>query len=114
MMGTLNLLNAAKNLKNLNTIIQTSTSEVYGTPKKLPITENHALSAQSPYAASKIASDQLALSYYKSFNLPVSIIRPFNTYGQRQSLRAIIPTIITQIINKKIIKVGSIYLFIYN
>lgn len=109
MMGTLNLLNAAKNLKNLNTIIQTSTSEVYGTPKKLPITENHALSAQSPYAASKIASDQLALSYYKSFNLPVSIIRPFNTYGPRQSLRAIIPTIITQIINKKIIKVGSIF-----
>lgn len=98
--GLLNILNKGKKLKKLECFIHTSTSEVYGTPEKLPITERHQLSAQSPYAASKIAADQLALSFYKSFNLPVSIIRPFNTYGPRQSERAIIPTIITQSLKK--------------
>ena len=81
--------------------IQTSTSEVYGTPKKVPIKEDHPLNAQSPYAATKIASDQLALSFYLSFGLPVTVIRPFNTFGPRQSLRAIIPTIIDQFIDEK-------------
>ena len=92
--GTLNVLNAA--IKNQTKVIHTSTSEVYGTPKKIPIDEKHRLFAQSPYAASKISSDQLALSYFSSFNLPVCVIRPFNTFGPRQSLRAIIPTIINQ------------------
>ena len=102
--GTYNVLEAAKNLKIKNTIV-TSTSEVYGSAKYLPMDEKHPLNAQSPYAASKIAADQLALSYYKSFNLPVKIIRPFNTYGPRQSSRAVIPRIITQCLinkNKKI------------
>lgn len=107
--GALNMLTAAKKLKNLQTFVQTSTSEVYGTPKKLPITEDHALSAQSPYAASKTAADQLALSFYKSFGTPVSIIRPFNTYGPRQSTRAIIPTIIIQALKHPIVEVGSTY-----
>lgn len=107
--GLLNILEVGKKLKNLESLIHTSTSEVYGTPEKLPIKESHKLSAQSPYAASKIAGDQLALSFYKSFGLPVSIIRPFNTYGPRQSTRAIIPTIITQCLRGSIIKVGSIF-----
>ena len=93
--GTYNVLEAAKNL-NLKNIIITSTSEIYGTPKKLPINEFAAVNCQSPYAASKAAADQLALSYFKSFNLPIKLIRPFNTYGPRQSTRAIIPTIIGQ------------------
>lgn len=106
--GTLNILNSAlKN--NISQVIQISTSEVYGTPKKVPITENFPYNAQSPYAASKIAADQLSLSFYKSFDLPVSIIRPFNTYGPRQSARAIIPTIITQALKNKKIKLGSVY-----
>ena len=105
--GTLNVLNAA--IKNQTKVIHTSTSEVYGTPKKIPIDEKHRLFAQSPYAASKISSDQLALSYFSSFNLPVCVIRPFNTFGPRQSLRAIIPTIITQMLNDKSkeIKLGN-------
>ena len=101
--GTLNLLQAAKDF-DINQFIQTSTSEVYGTAQFVPITEKHPLNAQSPYAASKVGADQLALSFfYSSFRLPVSIIRPFNTYGPRQSARAVIPTIITQIakINRK-------------
>ena len=107
--GTFNVLQAAKN-KNIK-VIQTSTSEVYGSPLKLPIEETHRLHAQSPYAASKIGADQMALSFYNSFNLPVSILRPFNTYGPRQSLRAVIPTIFTQVLNPKIkkIKLGNIY-----
>lgn len=107
--GALNVLQAAKN-KNIK-VIQTSTSEVYGSPLKLPIKETHRLYAQSPYAASKIGADQMALSFYNSFNLPVSILRPFNTYGPRQSLRAVIPTIFTQVLNPKIkkIKLGNIY-----
>ena len=98
--GTLNILNAS--LKSQIKVIHTSTSEVYGTPLTIPIKETHRLFSQSPYAASKVSADQFALSYFNSFNLPVSIIRPFNTFGPRQSLRAIIPTIITQILNDKI------------
>ena len=106
--GTYNILNAAK-LNNVSKTIITSTSEVYGTAQKVPILESHSLNAQSPYAASKIAGDQLALSFHKSFDLPVSIIRPFNTFGPRQSARAIIPTIIIQLLkNKKIIKLGNL------
>ena len=106
--GLLNILNSASN-KKLKQIIHISTSEVYGSPKKVPIKEDFSLNAQSPYAASKIAADQLALSFHKSFNLPVTIIRPFNTYGPRQSARAIIPTIITQVLKKNRIEVGSIF-----
>ena len=106
--GTFNVLESAKNLK-INQVIITSTSEVYGTAKRKSLKETDSLSAQSPYAASKIAADQLALSYFRSFNLPVKIIRPFNTFGPRQSLRAVIPTIISQIIKNKngIVKVGN-------
>ena len=104
--GTFNILNAAKE-NNIKKVIITSSSEVYGTAQKIPIDESHPLSAQSPYAATKIAADQLALSYYKSYGLPITIIRPFNTFGPRQSLRAVIPTIITQILKKKIVKIGN-------
>lgn len=107
--GTLNLLEAAKEQK-IHKFVQTSTSEVYGTARFVPITEQHPLQAQSPYAASKIASDQLALSYQASFGIPVAIARPFNTYGPRQSARAVIPTIITQIASgEKSIKLGSLH-----
>ena len=106
--GTYNVLNSAK-VNNVSKTIITSTSEVYGTAQKIPILENHPLSAQSPYAASKIGADQLALSFYKSFGLPVTIIRPFNTFGPRQSARAIIPTIITQLLQKKnLVKLGNL------
>jgi NAD dependent epimerase/dehydratase len=106
--GTYNVLEAARRLKIKNVII-TSTSEVYGSAKYLPINENHPINSQSPYAASKAAADQLAMSFYKSFNLPVKIIRPFNIYGPRQSQRAIIPTIISQTLNKsKIITLGNV------
>ena len=90
--------------------IQTSTSEVYGTPETVPIKESNLLNAQSPYAATKIASDQLALSFFRSYGLPVTVIRPFNTFGPRQSLRAIIPTIIDQFLDEKnkYLKLGSI------
>ncbi len=94
--GTLNVLQAAKDL-GTQRIVHTSTSEVYGTAKSIPITEEHPLQGQSPYSATKIGADQLALSFYNSFETPVSIARPFNTYGPRQSARAIIPTIVTQI-----------------
>lgn len=105
--GTYNVLESAKNLK-LKNIIITSTSEVYGSAQYLPINESHPINSQSPYAASKAAADQLALSYYKSFNLPVKIIRPFNVYGPRQSERAIIPTIINQFLNKnKFVTLGN-------
>ena len=76
--------------------------------KKVPIFENHSLNAQSPYAASKISADHLALSYYKSFNLPVTILRPFNSFGPRQSSRAIIPTIVSQMLNSKYVKIGNL------
>lgn len=97
--GTLNVLELAKTSKKLKKIIVTSTSEVYGTAEYVPIDENHHLNAQSPYAATKIAADQLSLSFHKSFNVPVVIVRPFNTFGPRQSSRAVIPTIINQFIN---------------
>ena len=107
--GTLNVLEAAKN-NNVKKIIHTSTSEVYGTAKFVPISENHPLSGQSPYAASKIAADQIAYSFYSSFNLPVAICRPFNTYGPRQSMRAVIPTIILQLLRgKDKVQLGNIH-----
>lgn len=107
--GTLNMLQAAKKNANLKKFIHTSTSEVYGTAKYVPIDENHPLQPQSPYSASKIAADMLALSFYNSFSLPVTIARPFNTYGPRQSARAVIPSIIIQILNgKKEIKLGDL------
>ncbi len=96
--GTLNICQAAKEIGNIR-VITTSTSEVYGTAQYVPIDENHPLQAQSPYSASKIAADAMAMSFYNSFNLPVTVARPFNTYGPRQSARAVIPTIITQIAN---------------
>ena len=106
--GTYNILNAAK-INNISKTIITSTSEVYGTAQTVPITEKHRLNAQSPYAASKVGADQLAMSFNRSFGLPVTIIRPFNTFGPRQSARAIIPSIITQINNNKsLIKVGNL------
>tara|TARA_B100000029_G_scaffold430584_2_gene441636 strand:- start:570 stop:1571 length:1002 start_codon:yes stop_codon:yes gene_type:complete len=106
--GTHNLLEASKN-NGVSLFVQTSTSEVYGSAQFIPITEKHPLNAQSPYAATKISSDQLSLSYYRSFGLPVTVIRPFNTFGPRQSLRASIPTIISQIMNdKKKIKLGNV------
>ncbi len=106
--GVNNILSAS--IRNNCKVIHTSTSEVYGEPEKFPINENEKVFAKSPYAATKIAGDQLCLSYYRSFGLPVTLIRPFNTFGPRQSLRAIIPTIITQsIMNNGIIKLGNIY-----
>ena len=102
------MLESARNL-NIDQIIITSTSETYGSAKYTPIDENHPLKSQSPYAASKVSSDQLALSYFRSFDLPVKIIRPFNVYGPRQSTRAIIPTIISQLIEqKRILKLGNL------
>ena len=94
--GTLNICQAAKENGNIR-VIHTSTSEVYGTAQYVPIDEHHPLQPQSPYSASKIAADSMAMSFYNAFNLPVTIARPFNTYGPRQSARAVIPTIITQI-----------------
>jgi len=106
--GTYNVLEAAKNLE-LEQVLITSTSETYGSAQYTPIDENHPLEAQSPYAASKIAADQLALSYFRSFDLPVKIVRPFNTYGPRQSARAVIPTVITQLLNgKNSIELGNL------
>jgi len=92
--GTLNILQAARDL-DVEKVVQTSSSEVYGSAQFVPITEAHPLQGQSPYSASKIGADQLAFSFYRSFDTPVAIIRPFNTYGPRQSTRAVIPTIIT-------------------
>lgn len=106
--GTLNVLQAAKEL-NTKRIIITSTSEVYGSAKFIPITEEHPYQGQSPYSATKIGADRLAEAFYKSFSLPITIVRPFNTYGPRQSARAIIPTIITQLFSgKEEIKLGSL------
>ncbi len=105
--GTYNVIQSAKEIGVKNVII-TSTSETYGTAQYVPIDEKHPSVGQSPYAASKIAADQIALSYHRAFGLPVKVVRPFNTYGPRQSARAIIPTIITQILNgHKVIKLGN-------
>ncbi|MCI9362345.1 MAG: SDR family NAD(P)-dependent oxidoreductase [Hungatella sp.] len=95
--GTLNILQAAREL-NIERLLVTSTSEVYGTAQYVPIDENHPFQGQSPYSATKIGADRLAESFYRSFDLPVTIVRPFNTYGPRQSARAVIPTIITQLL----------------
>jgi NAD dependent epimerase/dehydratase len=107
--GTYNVLENARTLE-LENIIVTSTSETYGTAQKVPITEDHPLVGQSPYSASKISADQLALSYFLSFRQPIKIVRPFNTYGPRQSARAIIPTIISQLMSgKKMLNLGNIF-----
>ena len=106
--GTLNVLQAAKKLE-VEKVLVTSTSEVYGTAQYVPIDEKHPFQGQSPYSATKIGADRLAESFYRSFNLPVVIVRPFNTYGPRQSARAVIPTIITQLLSGvKEIKLGSL------
>ena len=107
--GTLNVLQAARDL-GVAKVVHTSTSEVYGTARFVPITEDHPLQGQSPYSATKIGADQIALSFHRSFGTPVTIIRPFNTYGPRQSARAIIPTVITQIAaGHRRIKLGALH-----
>ena len=108
--GTLNVLQASLE-EGIEKVIHTSTSEVYGSAFYVPIDEKHPLQGQSPYSASKIAADKIAESYYRSYDLPVTIIRPFNTYGPRQSARAIIPTVLTQVLqkNNKKVKLGSLY-----
>ena len=106
--GTLNVLQGARELE-IERVIHTSTSEVYGTAQVIPISEDHPLKGQSPYSATKIAADQLAFSFYTSFNLPVVIARPFNTYGPRQSARAVIPSIITQLASgSRLLKLGAL------
>ena len=108
-LGTLNVCQAALT-NGVNRVINVSTSEVYGTAQYIPIDENHPLQPQSPYSASKISSESMAMSFFNSFNLPVTTVRPFNTYGPRQSARAIMPTIISQIATgEKQIKLGSLY-----
>jgi dTDP-glucose 4,6-dehydratase len=107
--GTLNVLQAARDL-GIDRVVHTSTSEVYGSARFVPISEGHPLQAQSPYAASKIGADQIALSFHASFGTPVTVIRPFNTYGPRQSARAVIPTIITQVASgARTIRLGSLH-----
>jgi NAD dependent epimerase/dehydratase len=107
--GTLNILQAARDL-GVAKVVHTSTSEVYGTAQFVPISEQHPLQGQSPYSATKIGADQIAMSFYCSFETPVTIIRPFNTYGPRQSARAVIPTVITQIANgANQIKLGALH-----
>ena len=96
--GTLNVLEGCRR-QGVQRLVHTSTSEVYGTPRRLPIRETHPLNAQSPYAATKVAADQLALSFHRSFGTPVVVLRPFNTYGPRQSSRAVLPTILTQLLS---------------
>jgi len=106
--GTLNVVQAAREL-DIERVVHTSTSEVYGTAQYVPIDEAHPLQGQSPYSATKIGADQIALSFHKSFGTPVTVVRPFNTFGPRQSARAVIPTIITQIANgERQIKLGSL------
>lgn len=107
--GTLNIVQAARDLE-VATVVHTSTSEVYGTAQFVPITEEHPLQGQSPYSATKIGADQIAMSFYNAFDTPVSVIRPFNTYGPRQSARAVIPTVITQIASgKRKIRLGALH-----
>jgi dTDP-glucose 4,6-dehydratase len=107
--GTLNVVQAAREL-GLAKVVHTSTSEVYGTARFVPITEDHPLQPQSPYSASKIAADHIAMSFYNSFDTPVAIVRPFNTYGPRQSARAFVPTVITQIASgARAVKLGALH-----
>jgi NAD dependent epimerase/dehydratase len=106
-MGTLNVLMAARDT-NVRRVVHTSTSEVYGTAQYVPINEKHPLQGQSPYSASKIGADKIAESFYRSFDVPVVTLRPFNTYGPRQSTRAVIPTIITQALTRDEVKLGSL------
>lgn len=105
--GTLNVAQAARQA-GVRRLIQTSTSEVYGTAQQVPITEDHPIHAQSPYAASKAAADQLVLSFHRSFDLPATVVRPFNTYGPRQSMRAVLPTIIVQALSGGPVRLGSL------
>ena len=106
--GTLNVLQASRDM-DISRVLVTSTSEVYGTAKYVPIDEKHPYQGQSPYSATKIGADRLAESFYRSFDMPITIVRPFNTYGPRQSARAIIPTIITQLLSgKKELEIGSL------
>ncbi len=107
-LGTQHVLEAARQAEHLERVVLTSTSEVYGTARTVPIDESHPIQPQSPYAASKVAADAIGLSYYRSFDLPVSILRPFNTFGPRQSARAIIPTIISQALADSVIRLGSL------
>ena len=106
--GTLNVLSAARD-RGVERLVHTSTSEVYGTARYAPIDESHPLQGQSPYAASKIGADQLAESFYLSYGLPVSIVRPFNTFGPRQSARAVIPTIIVQMLKQDTVQLGALH-----
>ncbi len=106
--GTAHVLDACRASDALERVVLTSTSEVYGTAQYVPIDEAHPLQGQSPYAATKIGSDALGLSYQRSFGLPVSVLRPFNTFGPRQSARAIIPTIISQALTRPVVKLGSL------
>ena len=107
-LGTAHLLDACRSSQALERVVLTSTSEVYGTAQYVPIDEKHPLRGQSPYAASKIGADALGESYHRAFNLPVSILRPFNTFGPRQSARAIIPTIISQALTRPVVRLGSL------
>jgi dTDP-glucose 4,6-dehydratase len=108
--GTYNVLQAAREYGTVQDVLITSTSETYGTAQYVPIDEKHPMVGQSPYSATKIAADQLAISFYRSFGLPVKIVRPFNTYGPRQSARAIIPTVITQIMaGKEELRLGNVH-----
>lgn len=106
-LGTLNVLQACRSAL-VRRVVHTSTSEVYGNAEEFPITEGHSVTAHSPYAASKIGADQLALSFQRSFEVPVTILRPFNTFGPRQSARAVIPTIIAQALNGGPVRIGSL------
>jgi dTDP-glucose 4,6-dehydratase len=105
--GTLNVAQACRT-QGVRRLVHTSTSEVYGSAQQVPITEAHPISAQSPYAATKVGADQLAISFHRSFRVPVTVLRPFNTYGPRQSARAVIPTIITQALRGDVVKLGSL------
>lgn len=107
-LGTAHILDACRRAPNLERVVLTSTSEVYGTAQFVPIDEKHPLRGQSPYAASKIGADALGESYHRSFGLPVTILRPFNTFGPRQSARAIIPTIISQALTRPVVKLGRL------
>jgi NAD dependent epimerase/dehydratase len=106
-LGTLNVAQAALT-RDVSRIVHTSTSEVYGTARQIPITEDHPLEPQSPYAASKVAADKLMDSYHRSFRLPVTVLRPFNTYGPHQSARAVIPTIVSQALEGDVLRLGSL------